>query len=73
MKRTIYLFTIVVLTLTLTVSTMAHAKKKDPKPPKPHKGSTLPINTNIVYLVIAGLAIGVVAVKKAKQPEAGVR
>lgn len=69
MKRTIYLFTIALLALTLSMSTTAHAKKKDPKPPK---GTALPINTNVVYLVIAGLAIGVVAVRKSKQTKAGV-
>lgn len=61
MKRLIYLFTIVLL----TVSLFASAKPKKPKP------SNLPINTSVVYLVAAGLAIGVFAVRKSKSAKAG--
>lgn len=61
MKRFIYLFTIVLLTVSLSAS----AKPKKPKP------SNLPINTSVVYLVAAGLAIGVFAVRKSKSAKAG--
>lgn len=71
MKRITYLFTIAILALALAMPTAAFAKKK-PAPVKPGPAA-LPINTNVVYLVIAGLAIGVFAVRKSKQAEAGVR
>ncbi len=74
MKRIIYLFTIAILALTLTMPAAAHPTKK-PAPGKPDKpGSTaLPINTKVVYLVIAGLTIGVFATRRSKQAEVGVR
>lgn len=71
MKRITYLFTIAILALVLAMPVAAHASKKKPAP-KPTPAS-LPINTNVVYLVIAGLAIGIFAVRKSKQAEAGVR
>lgn len=37
------------------------------------QGTNLPINGDAVYLVIAGLAIGIVAVKKVKKAEAVVK
>jgi len=30
-----------------------------------NQGTNLPINSNVVYLMIAGIAIGIIAVKKA--------
>jgi len=74
MKRITYLFTIAILALTLAMPIAAFAKKK-PEPVKPGKPgpAALPINTNVVYLVIAGLAIGVFAVRKTKQAVADVR
>jgi len=36
-------------------------------------GTNLPINGDAVYLMIAGVAIGIVAVRKAKQAQATVR
>jgi hypothetical protein len=69
MKRIIYLFTIAILALMLTMPAAAHPTKK-PAPGKP--SSALPINTKVVYLVIAGVAIGVFAIRRSKQAEAGV-
>ena len=39
----------------------------------PPPGTNLPINGNAVYLMIAGLSIGIVAVRKAKKAQASVR
>ena len=74
MKRIIYLFTIAILALTLTMPAAARPTKK-PTPIKPGKPgpAALPINTKVVYLVIAGLAIGVFAVRNSKHAEVGVR
>ena len=70
MKRIIYLFTIAILVATLTAhATVSSATKPVPVDP----GPALPINTNVVYLVIAGLAIGIFLVRKSKQAEAYVR
>ena len=38
-----------------------------------NQGTNLPINGDAVYLVIAGLAIGIVAVKKVKKAEATIK
>lgn len=38
-----------------------------------NQGTNLPINGNAVYLMIAGIAIGIVAVRKAKKAQAAVR
>ena len=70
MKPIIYLFAIALLVATLT----AHATvSSDTKPVPVDPGPALPINTNVVYLVIAGLAIGIFIVRKSKQAEAYVR
>ena len=70
MKPITYLLTIALLALVLTVqATVQPAKKPVPVEPSP----ALPINTNVVYLVIAGLAIVTFAVRKSKQTEAYVR
>jgi len=70
MKRIIYLFTIAILVATLTAhATVPSTTKPVPVEPSP----ALPINTNVVYLVIAGLAIGIFLVRKSKQAEAYVR
>lgn len=37
------------------------------------QGANLPINGDAVYLMIAGLSIGIVAVRKAKKAQASVR
>jgi len=37
-----------------------------------NQGTNLPINGNAVYLMIAGLSIGIIAVRKAKKAQAGV-
>ena len=39
----------------------------------PPSGTNLPINGDAVYLMIAGVAIGIVAVRKAKKAQATVR
>jgi hypothetical protein len=39
----------------------------------PPSGTNLPINGGAIYLMIAGIAIGIVAVRKAKQAQATVR
>ena len=70
MKHLIYLFTIALLAFTLTVQA---AVPPAPKPVIIEPGPALPINTNVVYLVIAGLAIGTFVVRKSKQVEAYVR
>ena len=38
-----------------------------------NQGTNLPINGNAIYLVIAGLSIGVITVRKAKKEQATVR
>ena len=38
-----------------------------------NQGTNLPINGNAVYLMIAGLSIGIIAVRKAKKAQATVR
>jgi|GEM_PF-4511955 hypothetical protein len=37
------------------------------------QGTNLPINGDAIYLMIAGLAIGIVAVKKVKKAEATIK
>lgn len=37
-----------------------------------NQGTNLPINSGVVYLMVAGIAIGVVAVKKARSAKAGI-
>jgi len=39
----------------------------------PNQGTNLPINGNAIYLAIAGLAIGIITVRKAKKEQVGVR
>jgi hypothetical protein len=70
MRRIFYLSTIALLVLTLTANAAVQPTKKQvPVEPSP----TLPINTNIVYLVIVGLVIGIFVVRKSKQGEADIR
>jgi hypothetical protein len=38
-----------------------------------NQGTNLPINGNAVYLMIAGLSIGIITVRKAKKAQATVR
>jgi len=68
MKRSIYVFA-VILAFVLSMSTIANAK---PGKPAPKHGQALPINAGVVYLVIAGLAVGVYAVNKSRAIKAGV-
>ena len=37
-----------------------------------NQGTNLPINGNAIYLVIAGLSIGIITVRKAKKAQAAV-
>ena len=38
-----------------------------------NQGTNLPINGGAIYLVIAGISIGIIAVRKAKKAQAAVR
>lgn len=70
MKRIIYLLAIAFWALTLSLPATAQpAEKTDLIEQDP----ALPINTNVVYLVIVGLVIGIFLVRKSKQSETGVR
>lgn len=70
MKRIIYSPAIAFLALTLSLRAVAQAANKTDLI---EQGTTLPINTNVVYLVIVGLVIGIFLVRKSKQSETGVR
>ena len=70
MKLIISLFSLALLAATLTAhATISTTTKPVPVEPSP----ALPINTNVVYLVIIGLTIGIFLVRKSKQAEAYVR
>lgn len=70
MKKQLFL---VITALTILISASAKAENKqsdcppsDPTPPSTH----LPINSGVAFLMVAGAAIGVISVGKAKSLKA---
>jgi phosphatidylserine synthase len=66
MKKSFYLFTVLFFALAMmfTSPAMAHGvKTPEPKP------TALPINGGIVFLMIAGVVVGIASVSKVRLPK----
>jgi uncharacterized membrane protein YfcA len=65
MKKSFYLFTVLfALAMLFTTPAKAHVEKKpDPAP------SALPINGGIVFLMVAGVVVGIATASKARLPK----